>query len=119
MQMNFASEYTVAHFLFVKNYIYFCSTLLQPTKIYFTSIFYIISTWYRFCLLLQMVLSSTLHLGTVSAISVTPAGTVLVADQTALKVYSLSHHLPETDHNGDYMVCHLWLFILIITGIPS
>lgn len=50
------------------------------------------------------VLSSEVHFGTVSGIAVSAAGAVLVADQLALKLYSLAHHLPETDHNGDYMV---------------
>ncbi|KAA0186935.1 hypothetical protein HAZT_HAZT008617 [Hyalella azteca] len=51
-------------------------------------------------------ISSRLLLRAASGIAVTPDGVVHVADQEALRVYSLSHYLPSDDQNGDYQVAN-------------
>ncbi|CAL4070306.1 unnamed protein product [Meganyctiphanes norvegica] len=51
-------------------------------------------------------LSTSVVLGSVSAITVTPSGVIHVADQTALKILSFTHYLPPDDQNGDFQVAY-------------
>ncbi|XP_037803536.1 teneurin-a-like [Penaeus monodon] len=51
-------------------------------------------------------LSTTIVLGPLSAITVSPDGVIHVADQQALRILSFVHYLPPDDQNGDYQVAY-------------